>query len=154
MVENRKKILIPALQGMKGVTPQNYALRSHTASPQVPPSPPPPPPAEVSGLQQQPVQQQLIEQQQIKQQPSEPVLNNQPPPQQQQEAQQQDHQEASNNLVAMTHVSLTKFADERSEVPALWWSLFESYQQCLGMSDAKAIGSLALNLSGQALMWF
>ncbi|KAJ8315285.1 hypothetical protein KUTeg_007435, partial [Tegillarca granosa] len=134
---------------MKGATPGNYRLRSTLVTP--PPPPPPPTQAEVSGLIQEleepPI---LIEQEPPVQQP----LAQQPPIQQPPIQQPPLQQPPVHQPEIMAHLNLIKFQDERTELPVIWWSLFESYRQCLGMNEDRAIGSLPFHLTGQANLWF
>lgn len=134
---------------MKGATPSNYRLRSTLVTP--PPPPPPPTQAEVSGLIQEleelPI---LIEQEPPVQQP----LAQQPPIQQPPIQQPPLQQPPVHQPEIMAHLNLIKFQDERTELPVIWWSLFESYRQCLGMNEDRAIGSLPFHLTGQANLWF
>ncbi|CAC5404067.1 unnamed protein product [Mytilus coruscus] len=63
-------------------------------------------------------------------------------------------QEVQETMAARQQVHLPQFSDEKTQVPNIWWSLFESWQKCTECQEQKSIDNLPFFLTGQAGLWF
>ena len=58
------------------------------------------------------------------------------------------------NSFTMSHIILPHFHDETSQVPALWWTMFENYIKLHKHQEEAALAAFSFHVQGQALTWY